>query len=215
MAPRKKKEKDDKESGDSGSALILEPLMSRQIFMEKLPKAHVICLAYTMKALKEMHERKEIEGRAAGKQMVYHAIQQVDANDTTGTKGRDPNQPTKDFEEKISVLKIREKDLREKLATINAVIPIPILKDQIANLEEKKALLSSQVSTLSAEMQKSSDCVCKEDFDRIDLEWRKWHSQVTSRKRIFLEFWVRCTEVLPQDMTPADLKETLGIEGIF
>lgn len=146
--------------------------------------------------------------------MVYHAIQQVDANDTTGTKGRDPNQPTKDFEEKISVLKIREKDLREKLATINAVIPIPILKDQIANLEEKKALLSSQVSTLSAEMQKSSDCVCKEDFDRIDLEWRKWHSQVTSRKRIFLEFWVRCTEVLPQDMTPADLKVThsLSIE---
>ncbi|QGA21393.1 hypothetical protein EYB26_009103 [Talaromyces marneffei] len=219
MAPRKKKEKDDKESGDSGSALILEYLRKQNrpySALDVSTNLHgKVTKTYTMKALKEMHERKEIEGRAAGKQMVYHAIQQVDANDTTGTKGRDPNQPTKDFEEKISVLKIREKDLREKLATINAVIPIPILKDQIANLEEKKALLGSQVSTLSAEMQKSSDCVCKEDFDRIDLEWRKWHSQVTSRKRIFLEFWVRCTEVLPQDMTPADLKETLGIEGIF
>jgi hypothetical protein len=101
---------------------------------------------------------------------------------------------------------MREKDFREKLAAINAVIPISVLKDQIANLEEKKVLLISQVSALSAEMQESSNCVCKEDFDRIDLEWRKWHGQVSSRKRIFLEFWARCTEVLPPDMTPADLK---------
>ncbi|GAM43599.1 TBP interacting domain protein [Talaromyces pinophilus] len=176
MAPRKKKEKDEKEPGDSGSALILEYL---------------------------------------SKQMVYHAIQQVDANDPTGNESNDSNQATKDLEEQISALKIREKDLREMLAKANAVIPLSVLKDQIANLEEKKALLTSQVSTLSAEMQESSSCVCKEDFDRIDLEWRKWHAQVTSRKRIFLEFWSRCTEVLPEDMTPGDLKETLGIEGSF
>lgn len=145
--------------------------------------------------------------------MVYHTIQQVDANDPTGTEGNDPDQPTKDLEEKISALKIREKELRETLAKINAIIPISVLTDQIANLEEKKALLVSQVSTLSAEMQESSNCVCKEDFDRIDLEWRKWHGQVTSRKRIFLEFWARCTEVLPQDMTPADLKAGLHLSS--
>ncbi|KAI7970622.1 hypothetical protein EIK77_004648 [Talaromyces pinophilus] len=138
--------------------------------------------------------------------MVYHAIQQVDANDPTGNESNDSNQTTKDLEEQISALKIREKELREMLAKANAVIPLSVLKDQIANLEEKKALLTSQVSTLSAEMQESSSCVCKEDFDRIDLEWRKWHAQVTSRKRIFLEFWSRCTEVLPEDMTPGDLK---------
>lgn len=170
-----------------------------------------------------MHERKEIEGRAAGsttsptfsntqlisstgKQMVYHAIQQVDANDPTGTEGNDPNQTTKDLEGNIATLKIREKELREMLAKINTVIPLSVLKDQIANLEEKKTLLTSQISTLSAEMQESSNCVCKEDFDRIDLEWRKWHGQVTTRKRIFLEFWAMCTEVLPEDMTPGDLK---------
>lgn len=141
--------------------------------------------------------------------MVYHAIQQVDANDPNGTECSDPNQTTKALEEQISTLKSREKGLREMLAKVNAVIPLSVLKDQISSLEEKKALLGSQVSTLSAEMQESSNCVCKEDFDRIDLEWRKWHAQVTSRKRIFLEFWARCTEVLPEDMTPGDLKVIL------
>lgn len=44
--------------------------------MERLPKVRIphdpagnkliSCLAYAVKALKEMHERKEIEGRAAG-----------------------------------------------------------------------------------------------------------------------------------------------------
>ncbi|EED14139.1 TBP interacting domain protein, putative [Talaromyces stipitatus ATCC 10500] len=150
-----------------------------------------------------------------GKQIVYHAIQQIESDDATGTDGPDPDQNNKDLEEKISILKIREKDLREKLATLNAVIPISVLKDQISNLEEKKTLLISQISTLSAEMEESNSCVCKEDFDQIDQEWRKWHGQVTSRKRIFLEFWSSCTEVLPPDMTPEDLKETLGIEGSF
>ena len=138
--------------------------------------------------------------------MVYHAIQEVDTTDPTGTGGNDPNQTTKHLEENINMLKTREKELRETLAKLNAVIPLSVLKEQIANLEEQKASLVSQISALSAEMQQSSECVCKEDFDRIDLEWRKWHDQVTSRKRIFLEFWARCTEVLPENMTPADLK---------
>lgn len=143
--------------------------------------------------------------------MVYHAIQLVD-DEPTSTESSDPDQTARDLEGKISALKSREKELRETLAKINGVIPISVLKDQIANLEEKKTLLSSQVSALSLEMQESSNCVCKEDFDRTDLEWRKWHGQVSSRKRIFLEYWTRCTEVLPEDMTSDDLRVQLALD---
>ena len=65
---------------------------------------------------------------------------------------------------------------------------------------------------MSAEMQDSGKFVCKEDFDRIDVEWRKWRGQVTARKKIFLELWARCTEVLPEDMTPRDLQVGLTYE---
>jgi hypothetical protein len=111
------------------------------------------------------------------------------------------------LQDKTSALITREKELRGKLAALNAVIPITVLREQIASLEEAKASLILQISNLSAEA--SSDevsRVCKEDLDRIDQEWGKWKHQVASRKRIFLEFWAICTEVLPPNTTQAELK---------
>ncbi|OKL62940.1 hypothetical protein UA08_02082 [Talaromyces atroroseus] len=163
--------------------------------------------AFATKVLKEMHDRKKIEARAAGKQIVYHAIQQVEAGvDATNSNGHH-GQPNEDLQGKTSALKTREKELRERLAALNAIVPIAVLRQQIAGLDEAKASLISEISNLSAEASSDeANRVCKEDIDRIDQEWGKWNHQVVSRKRIFLEFWAKCTEVLPPDTTQAEMK---------
>lgn len=118
------------------------------------------------------------------------------------------DQSDADLQDKISTLKSREKCLREKLAALNGIIPIATLREQITNLEEVKTTLVLQISALSADASAAdeSNRFRKEDFDWIDQEWGKWRKKVTSRKRIFLEFWAGCTEVLPLDTTQDELK---------
>ncbi|KAH8688869.1 hypothetical protein BGW36DRAFT_434157 [Talaromyces proteolyticus] len=193
MAPRKKKS--DKDESD-GSTLILEYLKKEKV------------TAYAVKALKELHERKEIEGRAAGKQLVYHALQDVTENTMDVDPARE-GETLEDLEEKVSALKTLEKQLREKLVDLNSNIPITSLRDQIASLEREKASLLSAISSLP------TDCVSAEEMDRVQVEWLKWQRQSMSRRKIFRDLWSRCTEVLPQDTTEEELKESLGLEGPF
>lgn len=141
-----------------------------------------------------------------GKQIVYHALQETDSNGLVDPQGSDLVQGNKDLEGKISALKVREKQLRDELATFNAVIPIPLLKEQVAALEDKKSLLVSQIAELSAQAENTSVHISQEDVDRIDREWREARERAASRKGIFLEFWDRCTEALPEEMTPHDLR---------
>lgn len=146
----------------------------------------------------------------SGKQIVYHAIQEVEASDDATAAAHGNGQTKEDLQAKVSALKSREKELRDKLAALNAIIPITVLREQIASLEEAQRSLTLEISNLSAAAAASDEGttsrVRKEDLDRIDQEWGKWRHQVISRKRIFLEFWARCTEVLPPDTTEAELK---------
>ena len=83
MAPTKK----DPEKGERESKLSLEKsaaLVLDYLRKQNRPYSAVdvstnlknrVSKATAAKLLKDMHERNEIEGRAAGKQIVYHAIQ--------------------------------------------------------------------------------------------------------------------------------------------
>ena len=77
MAPTKKDAKEEKEAK-------LTPEQSAALRRQNRPYSasdissnlkNRVSKAAAAKLLKDMHERKEIEGRAAGKQLVYHAIQ--------------------------------------------------------------------------------------------------------------------------------------------
>ena len=82
MAPTKKDAKEEKEAK-------LTPQQSADLIMDYLRKQNRpysatdistnlknrVSKAAAAKLLKDMHERKEIEGRAAGKQLIYHVIQ--------------------------------------------------------------------------------------------------------------------------------------------
>ena len=86
MAPAKKDAKEEKEAKltpEQSAALILDYLrkQNRPYSATDISSnlKNRVTKAAAAKLLKDMHERNEIEGRAAGKQLVYHAIQVSDA----------------------------------------------------------------------------------------------------------------------------------------
>jgi hypothetical protein len=82
MAPTKKDAKEEKEAKltpEQSAALIMDYLRKQNrpysaTDISTNLKNRVTKAAAT-KLLKDMHERKEVEGRASGKQIVYHSIQ--------------------------------------------------------------------------------------------------------------------------------------------
>lgn len=81
MAPTKDKaaEKEAKLTPEQSAALILDYLRKQnRPYSATDISANLknrVTKAAAAKLLKDMHERSEIEGKAAGKQIVYHAIQ--------------------------------------------------------------------------------------------------------------------------------------------
>ena len=80
MAPTKKDgEKEAKLTPEQSAAVILDYLrkQNRPYSATDISSnlKNRVTKAAAAKLLKDMHERNEIEGRAAGKQIVYHVIQ--------------------------------------------------------------------------------------------------------------------------------------------
>lgn len=82
MAPTKKDAAPDKEAKltpDQSTAIILDYLRKQnRPYSATDISANLknrVTKTAAAKLLKDLHERKEIEGRAAGKQIVYHALQ--------------------------------------------------------------------------------------------------------------------------------------------
>jgi 26S proteasome regulatory subunit, ATPase 3, interacting protein len=83
MAPTKKdakdSEKEPKLTPEQSASLILDYLRKQnRPYSATDISANLknrVTKAAATKLLKDMHERKEVEGRTAGKQLVYHAIQ--------------------------------------------------------------------------------------------------------------------------------------------
>ena len=79
MAPTKKDEKEVKLTPDQSAALILEYLRKQNRPYSATDIStnlkNRVTKSAAAKLLKDMHERNDIEGKAAGKQIVYHAIQ--------------------------------------------------------------------------------------------------------------------------------------------
>ena len=79
MAPTKKDEKEAKLTPEQSAALVLDYLRKQNRPYSATDIStnlkNRITKAAAAKLLKDIHERHEIDGRAAGKQLVYHAIQ--------------------------------------------------------------------------------------------------------------------------------------------
>ncbi|EEH23404.2 hypothetical protein PABG_05615 [Paracoccidioides brasiliensis Pb03] len=245
MAPRKERgDRDGREKGVDGLALVLgrrrpakstifgECDLSIPITYETAPCSSLaiditanlhnkVSKAYTVKALKEMHDRKEIEGRAAGKQIVYHALQDA-PSDSTPSKLTALDQEIENLRAQLASTKAAEKSLRSELGTLNARVSTGELRGIVGGLEREREELLVRLKPLREKDWKGegagSQVVSAEELARVEGEWREWKGRVVGRKRICREIWERCSEVLPEGMKEREegrqeLWEGLGLEG--
>lgn len=147
----------------------------------------------------------------SGKQLVYHALQGVSEIDTPDTVAA-VDEGIHRVQNDISTMKVREKELREKLATVCAIIPVADLHDSVSNLEEEKA---SSLGRLSKLQDEGTLCISVEQMNQVEKEWKKWQKHVQTRREIFYELWARCMEVLPNDTTEEHLKVCSLTSSLF
>lgn len=216
----------------------IRPLTSQPTSIRRLPKVSATldqwiftfsanCMvnkAYAAKALKEMHERREIEGRVSGavstqplhgstrdlinyrlkilgKQTVYHTIQDP-ADDASPESLAAIDKELEGLREEIAGGKTREKALKAELATLNSRVSTADLRQGVLKLEAEKGEMSVR---LSAMCNRAVQPVSVEEKARVDKEWKVWKRHMNVRKRICRDLWDRCTEVLPEDTTKEDL----------
>ncbi|KAJ9487450.1 hypothetical protein VN97_g5855 [Penicillium thymicola] len=181
MAPRKPKS--DVSAGDDDASMI----------REYLPQA--------AKLLRGLHEKKEIEGRVSGKQIVYHALQ--DPSDiTTPEVAAALKLDIENLESEVSTLKANEKKARVELAALHAKPRISDLRQDISRLESEKSTIQSR---LASHHEGDPVQISPEEREILEKEWKYWQRHANVRRRICRDLWGQCSEVLPDDMTAAEL----------
>ncbi|EDN06977.1 predicted protein [Histoplasma mississippiense (nom. inval.)] len=208
MAPRKEKnDKNSKDKGEDGATMILEYLRDRYYcqFAQQ---------TYTVKALKEMHERKEVQGRIAGKQIVYHALQDVPSDSTSAQLAALDCELT-DLRAQIASTKQHEKSLRAELAALSAHVPTGKLREMVSRLEMEREEVLSRLSLLRSG-RVATRVVSAVEQETVNGEWRVWKGRVVVRKRICKDMWEKCSEALPEGFQRIEeLWETLGLDGML
>ncbi|KAK2784091.1 hypothetical protein FQN53_008807 [Emmonsiellopsis sp. PD_33] len=222
MAPRREKaEKEkEKEKGEDGefshfirrgddSELSARPYSAIDITANLHNK---VSKAYTVKALKELHEKKEIEGRAAGKQIVYHAIQDP-IDEATPDQLVSLDAEITALRDQIASTKTAEKTLRAELAAFSARVSTADLRRGVMELAKEREQLLGRLAPLRDGSVKGRK-VSAEEQARVDGEWGRWRRVVAVRKRVCREVWERCSEVLPEGMKRrGGVWGSLGVEG--
>ena len=179
----------------------------------------LIPVAAAAKLLKEMHESKQIEGRASGirydlgvsvrlanvstgKQWVYHTLQ--DPNDSATPEdlaGMDA-QITAIREENASTAS-SIKDLRAQLSSLNSTVSTSELRTLVEEMEaEKEAIAARLVKLKSGDVQP----IRAEEKEAIDSDMRKWDKIASSRAKIAKAMWGSVLDVLPEGADSASLR---------
>ncbi|KAL4882339.1 hypothetical protein BJY04DRAFT_217257 [Aspergillus karnatakaensis] len=166
-------------------------------------------LTYAVKALKDLHLKKEIECRVAGKQTVYHALQEEP--DKTGPNAiATMDEEIQALQDQLPALKEAEKKLQAQLSALKATPLVSELRVEISKLEAEKETLAVQLKGAHGEGEASITSVEKEAAKR---NWKFWLGQDRARAKICRDLWQRCSETLPEGMTRGELWESLGLEG--
>ncbi|KAI9783639.1 MAG: hypothetical protein M1835_003764 [Candelina submexicana] len=168
-----------------------------------------IVSAHAAKTLKEMQERNEIVGRAAGKQSVYHVFQ--DPNEAASPE----ELATMDVEistlkEETTTLKADEKALRSTLSTLKTTMSTHDLREAVHALELELKTIEARLSPL-----RSGNVVpvSAEERALVEKEWREVKRVVEVRRKGCMSLWADLSEQLPEGTTREELWERLGLEN--
>ncbi|KAJ5885300.1 Chitin synthase activator (Chs3) [Penicillium taxi] len=152
------------------------------------------------KLLRDLHQNGEIEGKTAGKQVVYHAIQDPSQSATPETIAA-INQEIKTLQDELVTIKTGEKKVRAALTALEA-------KPRICDLQQEVHQLKEQWDTIQARVSKAQGDTLQipvEERDKLEKEWKQWQRHATVRRRLCRDLWGKCTEYLPDDLAASDL----------
>ncbi|KAL9125610.1 MAG: hypothetical protein Q9217_005207 [Psora testacea] len=157
--------------------------------------------AYAAKALKELQEGQVIAGKASGKQIVYHAIQ--DPSDTLCFDDLAAmDKEITSLREEVATMKSNEKLLRSNLASMNATMSTTELRTHVQALSTERAEVLARLGPLRKGHVKP---VTAKEKDTVDGEWVMWKQKAERRKKIALELWEMGTEALPEGKTKEEV----------
>ncbi|KAI9928060.1 hypothetical protein MW887_002912 [Aspergillus wentii] len=136
--------------------------------------------AYAAKALRELHQNKEIEGRVAGKQTVYHALQDS-FDDSTPEVIAGLDQEIKQLQGNLTALKANEQDTRAELATLCTKPLLSDLRRDIGRLDKEKESTLARLEKLRGS---SSVRMPPGERAKIENEWKCWQKNLWDWKGI-------------------------------
>ncbi|KAI9724623.1 MAG: hypothetical protein M1828_003647 [Chrysothrix sp. TS-e1954] len=185
--------------------------------------------AAATKYLKDMYERKMIEERASGKQLVYHAIQVLSvvpdsALDTSRTSSTtDPRKDPADIsnpsglaeltanistmQSETSALQADLKSLKLQLNIFESTPSLAELQSSIESLEHEKLEMSERLVGLRSGSAKRVD---NEEKLAVEAELKKVSGIVNARERIVRDVWAIVRDGLPEGKKESELKEELA-----
>ena len=104
--------------------------------------------------------------------------------------------------ESIAATRAQEKVLRANLVSVNATMSTEELRTSVAQLEHAKKEISGHLVPLRAGNVKP---VSLDEKGAVEREWRDWKKKMMVRKKICLELWEMCTEVIEVGKTKEEL----------
>ncbi|KAL2843810.1 Tat binding protein 1-interacting protein-domain-containing protein [Aspergillus pseudodeflectus] len=166
-------------------------------------------LPYAVKALRDLHQKKEIECRVAGKQTVYHATQE-ESDETSADAIAAMDEEIQRLQEELPGLKEEEKKVQAELSSLNAVPLLSELRAELEKLESEKESLAASLAKVHGDGEANAS---PQETEAVRKDWKLWQVQARVRERICRDLWLKCSETLPEGTTQEELWERLGLEG--
>ncbi|KAF1830564.1 Tat binding protein 1-interacting [Decorospora gaudefroyi] len=211
MAPRKKTE--EKASANEAADMVLHYLRKQNRPYSAIDVSanlhNKVTKAATAKILKDLHEQKLIEGRAAGKQIVYHALQNAaEAFTTEELAALDTT--ILNLRTQTSTLATTSKHLRTTLSTLNTTLRTADLVASVRALESEKADISTRLDALrKGKAKKVSPC----EREAVEREWKFRTCLARKRGRIVVEMWRVIGDVLPDGEAREEARERFDLDA--
>ncbi|EMD97404.1 hypothetical protein COCC4DRAFT_148364 [Bipolaris maydis ATCC 48331] len=211
MAPRKKTE--EKASANEAADMVLLYLRKQNRPYSAIDVSanlhNKVTKAAAAKILKDLHEQKLIEGRTAGKQIVYHALQ--DAADTCTTEQLAAlDAEIANLRTQTAALNATAKTLRCTLASVTSTLSTADLIANVDLLEKEKAEIAERLDGLR---KGKARMVTAKEREAIEQVWKKSVRTAKNREKIAREMWKIIADNLPDDEAREEHREMFDLDG--
>ena len=106
------------------------------------------------------------------------------------------------LQEQLSCLKENEKRVQGELNSLNAMPLLSELRTEITELEKEKESLAARLIKVCGD---ASAEVSPQEKEKVRKDWKIWQNQESVRAKICRDLWRKCSETLPEGMTPEEL----------